>query len=50
MNLQSAVLEAIVLQYSHFKQFDQAFQVANTLREKQTREQAIERIQCAARV
>jgi hypothetical protein len=45
-----SLLEAIALQYSHFKQFDQAFQVANTLREKQTREQAIERIQCAARV
>lgn len=43
-------LAAIALQYAQFKQFDQAFKVANTLQEKQTREQAIGRIQCAARV
>jgi len=45
-----SVLEAIALQYAQFKQFDQALKVANTLQAKQTREQALGRIQCAARV
>jgi hypothetical protein len=45
-----SLLEAIALQYAQFKQFDQALKVANTLQAQQTREQALGRIQCAARV
>jgi len=45
-----SLLGAIALQYAHFKQFDQAFKVGNTLQEKPTREQAIGRIQCITRV
>ena len=45
-----SLLEAIALQYAQFKQFDQALKVANTLQAKQTREQALGRIQCAARL
>jgi hypothetical protein len=43
-----SLLEAIALQYAHFKQFDQAFKVANTLQGKQLREQAIGGIKCIA--
>jgi tetratricopeptide (TPR) repeat protein len=45
-----SLLNAIALQYAQFKQFDQAFKVANALQEKQLREQAIGRIQCITRV
>lgn len=45
-----SLLNAIALQYAQFKQFDQAFKVANTLQEKQLREQTIGRIQCISRV
>jgi hypothetical protein len=45
-----SLLNAIALQYAQFKQFDQAFKVANTLQGKQLREQAIGRIQCISRV
>ncbi len=43
-----SLLEAIALQYAQFKQFDQALKVANTLQEKQLREQTIGRIKCIA--
>jgi tetratricopeptide (TPR) repeat protein len=45
-----SLLNAIALQYAQFKQFDQAFKVANTLQGKQLREQAIGRIQCITRL
>ena len=45
-----SLLNVIALQYAHFKQFDQAFKVANTLQEKELREQTIGRIQCITRV
>ncbi|HBB31238.1 MAG TPA: hypothetical protein DDZ80_28245 [Cyanobacteria bacterium UBA8803] len=45
-----SLLEAIALQYAQFKQFDQAYQVANRLQEKPTRDQAIERINCAKKL
>lgn len=45
-----SLLYAIALQYAQFKQFDQAFKVANTLQKKQLREQTIGRIQCISRV
>jgi hypothetical protein len=41
-----SLLEAIAVQYAQFQQIDQALNVANTLQEKPTREQAIGRIQC----
>ncbi|HBY77302.1 MAG TPA: hypothetical protein DEG47_09960 [Cyanobacteria bacterium UBA11148] len=44
-----SLLEAIALQYAQFKQVEQAYKVANTLQEKQNREQAISRVQCIVR-
>jgi hypothetical protein len=44
-----SLIEAIAIQYAQLQQPTQALNVANTLQEKKTRDQALDRIRCAGR-
>lgn len=47
-NDRGSLLEAIAIQFARFKQVDRALQVANTLKEENTRNQAIQNVKCVA--
>ncbi len=46
-NDRGSLIEAIAVQYARLKQPAQALKVANTLKEKKTRDQALEKVRCA---
>jgi hypothetical protein len=46
-NDRGSLTEAIAVQYARLKQPSQALKVANTLKEKKTRDQALEKVRCA---